>query len=325
METLVIRGLSTEGTIVIVFTIFSHKSPGQVRRLAERVLIECPRAAVVIHHDARSAPLPAFRDPRIHVVDRPVSVGWGTIGPVEALLRAWEWMREHGIRYDWVVQLSGQDYPIARLADLEQQFERSGCDGFVDHALATAKFPDQNQTRYFFAYRPLPRVLHRVAARLWRLNTLQPWIRVFANRSGCFIGLPTRAPFDETLQCYRGEYWCVLSARAVSYVESYLADHPHVLEAYRRKLHPDESLVHSILASSRQFALANDCLRFISWTDPDSGSPDVLGPKHLDAMLASGKPFARKFEETPDASFLDLLDDLVIPKVNSIARSPETA
>lgn len=294
---------------MIVFIILSHKDPSQVLRLAQRVLKECPDAAVVAHCDARSQPLPELGDSRIHIVDERFSVEWGSISQVEVLLSIWEWMRRREITFDWMVLLSGQDYPITSLVDLEQYFDRSGFDAFIDHALATAKFADQNDTRYNFAYQRLPRLAHRIVARLGRINTLQPWIRVFASRLGCFVGLRTHAPFDEALQCYRGEYWCALSARAVHYVESQLKDHPGIMRAYRRKLHPDESLVHSILASSRRFSLANDCLRFISWTDPGSGSPDVLGPEHLEAMLSSGKLFARKFDAS-DASILDLLDDI---------------
>jgi hypothetical protein len=297
---------------VVVFTILSHKYPNQVRRLAQRLLADCPDAAVVIHHDARSLPLPNFGDPRIYVVDEPCSVQWGTISQVQVLLHVWEWIRRRGIAYNWMVLLSGQDYPVAHLADLEQQFERSGFEGFIDHTLATTKFAEQNDTRYHFAYQPLPRAVHRLAARLSRLNTLQPWIRVVATRLGCFIGLRTRAPFDENLQCYRGEYWCALSARAVHYVESYMKEHPRVLDAYRRKLHPDESLIHSILASSGRFSLGNECLHFISWADPSSGSPDILGVKDVDAIFASGKLFARKFDETTDVSILDLLDERVL-------------
>ena len=294
----------------MLYLILSHRDPSQVLRLARRLISDDPGARVVIHHDASQ---PAFEanEARIAFVREPVHVAWGDISVVAALLQSLDWIEHAGIAYRWLVLLSGQDYPTGSVCDLEATLEASGADGFIEHAAANAAFAAENHTRYFFNYRRLPDALAPVARRLWRINALQPFVRVLATRAGCYAGTPARTPFGRELHCYRGSFWWTLSRGCIVYLRAFVAAHPDLVEAFSRKLVPDEAFVPSILASAGRFELVAGDPRHIVWPRGHDGSPAILRAKDYASITASGKSFARKFDAQLDARILDQLDEHV--------------
>jgi hypothetical protein len=60
------------------------------------------------------------------------------------------------------------------------------------------------------------------------------------------------------------------------------------------------------MSSHLRETVENENLRYIDWSREPA--PAVLGRSDLDAMLASGKLFARKFDASVDPDVLDLLD-----------------
>jgi hypothetical protein len=82
---------------------------------------------------------------------------------------------------------------------------------------------------------------------------------------------------------------------------------PELVRYYWRTILPTESLPHTILHASG-LPLSGDTRRYTAWA-PGSPHPALLTAQDLDAILASGADFARKFE--PGAPVLDALDRVV--------------
>jgi hypothetical protein len=64
-----------------------------------------------------------------------------------------------------------------------------------------------------------------------------------------------------------------------------------------------------VLAHAKELTFAPNNARYINW-EPDSESPMVLTTPDLQAAMASGAHFARKFDCDVDPDVLDQLDDL---------------
>lgn len=294
---------------VLLYLILSHRNPHQVLRLARRLIADDPRARVAIHHDAAAPPLGATGDARILTVLDPVRVAWGDMSVVTALLHSLQWIAERGIPYRWLALLSGQDYPIGRLDDYLDRLDAGDADGYIEHRPAAALHATENDGRYFFDHRRLPEAVRPIVRRAWRANELFSGVRLTASRAGCFAGTRSGAPFDADLQCYRGSFWWTLSRPCVDYLRMFVTSRPDIVSAFARKLVPDESFVHSILASAQRFALCNDDQRHIVWPAGHDGSPKVLLAADYDAIVSSGKMLARKFDPAADGSILDRLDE----------------
>jgi hypothetical protein len=291
------------------YVVISHRGPDQVLRLARTLRTGSPDCTLVIHHDDRAAKLDedALRElGRVERVLPPTPVAWGWASQLDMLLRCLRHALER-VDFDWLVVLSGQDYPVRPLEVSERELRDSAFDAYVE--TMPVEPPDWSRgdadefaRRYFYRYRairPPGRLLRRAASTARPLLTLRdmPWGTVLGVRSGG-PGLPVR----------RGTDWLTLSRRAVEVVTR---APEAVVRHYRRTLSPTESLPHTVLAADPSLHLSGDPRRYSAWV-PGSLHPAVLGRRDLDAILASGTDFARKFDMEVDAAVLDELDRVVL-------------
>ncbi len=268
---------------LVAYLIFSYTP--HVDRLVAALRAGSPEAVIAVHHDARRTALPDIDAMRIE----PRLVEWGHGSQLAAVLRCLRWVRDRA-EFDWVVLLSGQDYPIRPVGEIEASL--TGADAFVE-TIPVAPLTwrrggtDEFARRYRHRWRPVSPRLAAVAARL------DPLMHVRTLPSGTYLGLPARPP----LPPYRGSDWCSLSRVAVDAVLA--ADPDHFLHT----IIPTEAFVPTVLANS-SLRLHGDYRRFTRF-DPGSANPRVLTREDLDAALASGADFARKFD---DPAVLDELD-----------------
>jgi hypothetical protein len=285
--------------VSVAYLVLSHRDPPQVERLLRVLRAESPGAPLIVHHDDRFVGLNT--GPDVHRVLPPVAVSWGWTSQLEVFLRCFAFALER-VEFSWLVVLSGQDYPLRPLAVSERELMASSVDGYVQgDPVAPPAWTrgelDEFARRYFYRYRrvrPPGALLRRavVAARPLLSLREMPWGWVLGRRCGG-PGLPVR----------RGSDWLTLSRRAVSLL---VGAPPAVVGHYRRTIAPSESFPQTVLWGAG-LRLSQDPRRFSAWA-PGSAHPAVLGVGDLDAMLASGCDFARKFDLTVDRRVLDALD-----------------
>ncbi|HWK28857.1 MAG TPA: beta-1,6-N-acetylglucosaminyltransferase [Solirubrobacter sp.] len=267
---------------MVAYLILSYTLPELAARLVATLRAGSPDAVVAVHHDDRRTtlgPVDALRIP-------PVPIEWGHGSQLAAVLRALRWLRERAA-FDWVVLLSGQDYPIRPVGEIEAELLGADVDAFIQHApVAPLRAQDEFVRRYRYRWRP-------GSARLARLD---PLIHVRRLPSGTYVGLPARPP----LPLYHGSDWFTLSARAV---DALLTAPAPVVDHFLHTIVPTEGFAATVLASSG-LRLRDDDRRFAQFA-PGSANPHVLGVDDLGAALATGGHFARKFE---DLAVLDELD-----------------
>ena len=222
----------------------------------------------------------------------PTRVTWGDMSQQTMVLRSLSWLADHA-QFDWLVLLSGQDYPLRPLRVIEQELDAATVEAFIHTVPVRATDGDEFALRYLHHWRRGPAVLGRL-----------PGVRVREMPSGTWVGVPARdTPFGDGFACHRGADWFTLSRRAVEHVLRFVARRPDVLRHYARTLIPTESLVHTILANS-ELTLSGNNRRFSVW-EPGAPSPRTLTAADLPAAYASGFDVARKFD---DPAVLDAID-----------------
>jgi hypothetical protein len=306
----------------ILYLIASHINPEQVLRLTQTILANSPSAYVLIHHDAAESKLDrsAFSSlNQVHILEHPISVQWGEFSLVEMELYCIDWLLASSIQFDWLVFLSGQDYPIQPIADIEQFLNTTEYDGFMEYFLAIEP-PSQptqaglhwkNDTgfkRFFYHYYsvPLSTYFKGPLFRLGRfLNSLQSLITLSVNRHSAKLGIRCKPPFNDTFQCYAGSQWHTLSYRCIQYIHEFVQQNPAIVNHYRRTLIPDESFFQTVLLNHSSLNILNNNKRYIAW----SGSkPAVLRTQDFDRLVNSDCHFARKLDLTIDAQLFDRID-----------------
>lgn len=299
------------------YLVLSYTLPGQVLRLLRTLRAGSPDAHVLVHHDDRRCRLdrPALRAARAHSLEPPLAVEWGDFSQLAAVLRGFRWLLEH-TDFEWLVLLSGQDYPVRPLAAIERDLATADCDAFIETRPVAPpslrrRAVDEFASRYFYRYAALPD--GPLAARLVALAPkARPLLAARRLPSGPRIGLRwPRPPFSGALRCHRGSDWFTLSRRCVAAVDGFAREHAAALRHYRRTLIPTESFVHTVLASEPALRLRGDNRRHTVWDPPPAARPRVLRRGDLAAALAGGADFARKFDATVDAAVLDDIDRLL--------------
>jgi hypothetical protein len=298
--------------VTVAYVVLSYKNPAQVLRLVS-ALRESPGSEVVVRHDQRRSPLAAaaVEERGGHLLDDGIDVAWGEFSYVEVLTGALESALAQ-FDPDWVLVLSGQDYPLRPPADTERWLGAAEADAFLTAAweLPTDERPPPPAEQFFmrYAYRHyrLPGWAPRAPARARRLF----YTREMPAGLGTRLGIRrVRLPFGPRRRCFVSADWLTLSARAAREVTRVARDDRALMRFYERVLIPSESLFATILLNDPGLSVSFEDRRFLSFQGPAVPHPDVLTSAHLEALLESGMHFARKFDSEVDEEVLDALDE----------------
>jgi hypothetical protein len=310
----------------VVYFLQTHTRPAQVARLVRAITVSSPGAVVLISHDADgpALDLAALRAlGNVHVVLN--RGGYGDFSHLDRYFRAVDWLDANGIDYDWLENLTGQDYPLHPVAEIEDTLAATDCDGFLQYSPV---FPERvppgadrgtagftlvravdAKMRYDYGHwrlgKPTSAKKHLMRP-LMVLNLVQPWIRVY--NSYASIGVRRRTVFGPGFYCYGGSFFCTLRAECARYVRDYARANPDMVAFFRATAAPEEVFLHSVLVNSGRFKLNPDYKRYIDWTGCTHTHPRTLGIADLPALLASDAHWARKLDLEADPSLFDLLD-----------------
>jgi hypothetical protein len=300
----------------VCYLIQTHKDPNQIHRLVHTIKKSSPDALIIISHDFTNCDLKQtlFED-LTNVKILASRGGRGNFAIVQSYLDAIAWLLESNHEFDWFINLSGQDYPIQPIAEIEAFLSSTNYDAFIHYFDV---FSDESPwkkragyTRYCYKYRtltsPLPDWQQDLLKPAKFLNYIQPFFRVnFAY--GFTLGLRTRAPFTTEFGCYGGSFLSTLSRKCVEYIDNFVRTNSTVINHYKTVEIPDESLIQTILVNSQKFNLCNDCKRYFDFSQTHNGHPRTLGVDDFPRLKHSQAHFARKFDLNKDSKVLDLID-----------------
>ena len=273
----------------IVVGVLSHRDPPLVQRLVDRIL-EGDRTVALVHHDPRSPSPGLTPSDRVRLVRDAQPCDWGRMNLAEAMFRVMDDAVRQVPDLQWLLLVSGQDYPAQSLRVTEAELVATDADAMLRY------FPvpdDPADDVIPWQARCRQRYLHR--------------LRIPGNRRSA--PFPRRSPFRHGLQLFIGDMWANLSRPAVD----------HLLEQYRTQLGvrrylswcsvPDEALLPTLLLNgSEHLHVVAERRRFIRWVEGHP-HPETLTERDADAIATSGDFFARKVDLAQSAALLDRLDD----------------
>lgn len=313
----------------VAYLVCSHTNPGQVTRLVTLLSDGERGSQVVVHHDepGRHLDRDALKHlTGVHFLDSRGDIEWGSFSLVEVVLRGMRWVLDN-LDFDWLVLLSGQDYPIQSLPAIEDFLGSTPFDGFISGSeIETLKPRSAREAlrRYYYRYYRVPAPRRIVENRLRRRatgkstggdgskNLFPVAVKAVPDGTALYLGFRRlHTPFTSGFRCYRGGFWFSLSTKCVAAVDRFVSEHPAYVRHYRRTRIPDESFVNTILLNDATLDLSSNDYRFVRFPTEGGPHPDTLTIRDLEPLLASGKHFARKFDVTVDSAVLDAIDEQV--------------
>jgi hypothetical protein len=300
----------------VVYFIQAHHKPHQLRRLVGRLHDQTgPADRILVHYDG--ALDPDLLSPFERVAQLPRRAAeWGGISLVDLALAAID-RAVHDYDPDWMIYISGQDYPLIPAGAIADELERSGLDGFISARPVEALRWQLGRGRYLYRYpgwartRLAPGARRLIGARnAWlTVRGTTPRLNVWRDGDSMCLGL-RRHPFSPEFRCWTGSQWWSLSRRALRHVLTYVDAHPEYRDHFMRvAFASDEAFFNSILANATALRIeVDDNLRYLRLDDPDWAHPTTLTSDDATRVLGSGKHFARKLDLDVDERLFDVID-----------------
>jgi len=294
------------------YLIMAHKDPHQLLRLVTRLNDGASEFFIHIDKKVEFSPFQIVKElgEIVHFIERSDSK-WGRYGTIKPFLSGMKAVKNSPKKFDRILLLSGQDYPIKSNAYINDFFKNAPHSVFINY------FPIPNYKKWPGSDRG---GLYRVDKYYFGTK----WYEFFCSKS--LNLLSTYIPFLRRkipggMKPFAGQTWWNLDMYALNYILDYDAKHPEYLAFHRHTFVADELYVQMILANSKDEKLLrsieNSEKRFTIWEKANSAHPKILGKSDFEAILSSDDLFARKFDEKADAEILDLIDHKILWQVNA--------
>ncbi|MBV9388010.1 MAG: core-2/I-branching enzyme [Chroococcidiopsidaceae cyanobacterium CP_BM_ER_R8_30] len=316
-----------------LYLIQTYKNPNQIYRLVQTIKKSSPESYVLVSHNFAYSDLDVVHLknlPQVEVISG--KGGRGDFSLMQGYLDAIEWLFDHNIEFDWLTNLTGQDYPTQPLTRIESFLAETKYDGFLEYfdSFFDSEYnPWGNRIgrdRYLFQYWrsglhiPLfesgysvrGRILNRIGV---DFNKAQPCIRIsWAFDDGLVVGVrASSTPFNEKFLCFGGSFFHTLSRKCVRFLNNFSKQNNHVVDFYKKTSTPDESLIQTILVNSKKFNLCNENKRYIDFSSCLNGRPRILTVDDYPVLIRDNIHFARKFDLAHDSKIINMLDARILP------------
>jgi hypothetical protein len=280
----------------LAYLIRAHYRPAQLARLVNR--LDDDDVSFYIHVSARTSPetygeiRAALRDSdKVHWTPR-VATYYAGFSLIRAFLLGLQQIAKSDPLPDYTIILSGQDYPLQPPHAISGFFQRHAGKSLLHH----------------FA---IPSDAHWLAEN-GGLDRIQYWHFERIGYRTRQLRIPfIRRRFPRGFQPYGGSAWFALTAESVRYLIDFVRQNESFVRFFRHVYIPDETFVHTILLNSPlRERVVDEVLHYIEW--PGGAHPTILRRHDFPKLVASDRPFARKFDIKHDAQILDILDREVL-------------
>jgi hypothetical protein len=306
--------------VSIHYLVTAYGNQRHLLRLLQR-LAEGNPAGISVQWDQSKGHLrPEVAELGANVIRPARAIEWGDTSYLDALLASMQALPPA----EWIVVLSGQDYPLRPVAAFQRMLGAATFAGILhSHPVdPPGRRPwSEDQRRYYFQHRWIPPLLWRGAGgargigRVVHASACLPGVRRHVYFRPRPRSLPAalgvrvqRDPFVGGRRCRKGADYFALRRELVDELLDSARREPDLLRHFRRSAIPSEGWFATVLGHHGD-QLLDEVLHFTRFEG--QSSPRVLRSDDLDAARQSGKFFARKFTDD-SGPVLDLIDEHVL-------------
>jgi len=294
----------------LAFLISAYKDPIHLKRFIDRL----PDNSVFYIHIDKKVDANLFtsimNDSRVHFLDNRVKIAWGSFSQVEYQMRMIKAALNHGEKFDYLVMLSGQDYPVFSKQEIIDFFERNQGKNYISGIDMSRQ--NDRYSKIYKEYRILQQ--HDFAP-----GTITSRLRVSLRKAISLLHIRKKLIIktkNKSYNLYKGsDYWAITS-EAASYVLSEWETNKELCQYFKTSFAPSETFTQTVLFNSE---FSHSCILYegeypgLSTLTPLTyiyyhPTIKVLTKDDYDVVVKSGKMFCRKTETGISDELMDLLD-----------------
>jgi hypothetical protein len=257
---------------MIIYLIQAHKNLHQLNRLI--ALLSSSNSKIFIHLDRKwKLDLSCINSAAIIVKAR-VDVKWGEWSQVEASIVSLKQIELEIPKYNHVVFLSGQDFPLYP-SEYIQKCLKPSTDYIHHQEISENSWACQSRFESFHYHGNS--VIHKYAY-------------TFLNKLGVRRKLPLK------LKAFGGSSWWCLTQSTIKSILNYIENNSRLNNFFQTTLCSDEFFFQTLVCNLKlSSSIENNNLRFIKFIE-DKSNPEILTLRDLDHILTSDALFARKMD-----------------------------
>jgi len=279
----------------LAYLITAHKNPVQLARLVRSLNYQ--NVEFYIHIDQKVDLEPFINElnklvtENIYLIKKRTNVIWAGFSQVESILNSIDEILKRGADFDYLITLTGQDYPIKNNKLIHDFFEMARGKQLIE------QFPDiewriGRTMSYSFRYIK-SRLLIAVLSCLKAKNLMNR----FFPKQNVDLG-----------RLYFGPAFFRITRECAQFILDYTKNHSKYVNLFKYAEYADECFFHTIIFNS-PFAgnIVNNSLSYMRWV-PGKAHTDVLTIHDYSTLEASDRFFARKFDAEVDEDILNMID-----------------
>ena len=288
---------ANEFIMKIAYIILAHRYPEQLIRFVLR--LNNDNVSFFIHIDKKASNEVFYQIQNdLHSIKhiyflKRYRCFWGDFNIVKATLEGIKGVVKAGIDFDYVILLSGQDYLIKPISQLENFLKNNEGKEFMEFFALDSRNKWTDQGGYFQAFK-----------------RIDSWHFRFRSKHLC---LNRKRQFPIGLEPYGGTQWWCLSKQCIEYINNFIIQNNAFVNYFKYVFIPDEVFFQTIILNSPfKDNVINDDLRYVDWENPNPNVPAILSETDWTTIINSSKFFARKFDITRDPKILDMIDQNIL-------------
>lgn len=287
----------------IAFLLTAYEDASNVNRFISQVLVY-QNSHVFVHIDKKSriCKKDIVVNEKVHIMEKSYAVEWGDFSQIESVVALMEYASTFGT-FDYFSLHSESDMLVRPMGELVEYLSD-------DHAYAYTwcyKLP-YKEWQYGGGLGRIALYWPQIFRKKYRWNSPMRYFRsLYGKMYTLHLIKGKKLPKD--IDFWGRCDWFTLSGACVNFIIDYLSKHPEYIELFRNSLIGSEifftTLVHMV--KDKKIESSNN-LRYIDFEHQDfrkPGSPKELDMNDIEAIAASNRFFARKFDARYDKNVID--------------------
>lgn len=294
----------------IAYLILAHNNPGQVARLTQALATQ--NNGIFIHIDKKTdiGPFLKIRGANIHFTSKRVPVYWGDYSTTEAILTLINAAMALPEPYDYLVLISGSDYPVRTAAQLEAYLIKYRGSEFINMVTMPSKAATKPLS-WLTDYRPRPGLRGKLTAQVRRVLVKVGVIPRRRDYKTYFGGLTP----------YAGSTWWALTHDACAYIQNFVARNRRTMKFFANTTLSDEMVFQTILGNSRFKAKVRRNLTYTDWS-LGGPHPSNIEMRHVERIRSEKVLTANDFYGRGELFFArKIRDSEVIDQLEQFLRA----
>jgi len=282
----------------LVYLIVAHKNKEQLKLLINK--LSDSAAMILIHLDNKSLfhkELSQYYSSKKNIIfiNKRENVIWGGYSVVKATLNLIYFLQRTKNYYDYVILLSGQDFPIKTSKEIINFFKDNRGKQFISsHRIPFNKLQYNNGEDRIYYNWFIDEIGYFLSRKIYKIQKL--------------LHIKRKFPFKYVP--YYGSQFFSINKECVEYIIRFIDNHPSYEKYFKKTYCSDEYFFQTLIKNS---PFDNKCINrnlhyFIF--KKGSPSPEIIRNHQYPLLMSSDKLFARKFDMAIDSKVLYKLSQI---------------